>query len=73
MWPRRSEILAPLTCHTSKDVPSQWTDIEQQAFDKMKAIVRCEVLLSYADFNKPFHIHTDARHSQLARHSHQSR
>jgi hypothetical protein len=36
MWPRRSEILAPLTCLTSKDVPSQWTDIEQQApFDKI--------------------------------------
>jgi hypothetical protein len=45
---------------TSKDVPFQWTDVEQQAFDKMKAIVCREVLLSYPDFNKPFHIHTDA-------------
>jgi hypothetical protein len=50
---------------TSKDVPFQWTDVEQQAFDKMKAIVCCEVLLSYPDFNKPFHIHTDASHYQL--------
>jgi putative transposase len=39
MWPRRSEILAPLTHLTSKDVPFQWTDVEQQAFDKIKAIV----------------------------------
>jgi hypothetical protein len=62
---RRSEILAPLTCLTSKDVPFQWTDIKQQAFDKMKAIVCCEVLLLYPDFNKPFHIHTDASHYQL--------
>jgi hypothetical protein len=65
MWPRRSEILAPLTRLTSKDVPFQWTDVKQQAFDKMKAIVCCKVLLSYPDFNKPFHIHTDASHYQL--------
>jgi hypothetical protein len=36
MWPRRSEILAPLTCLTSKDVPFKWTDVEHQAFDKIK-------------------------------------
>jgi hypothetical protein len=65
MWPRRSEILAPLTRLTSKDVPHQWTHVEQQAFDKIKAIVCCEVLLMYPDFNKPFHIHTDASHYQL--------
>jgi hypothetical protein len=51
MWPRRSEILAPLTHLTSKDVPFQWTDVEQQAFDKMKAFVCLKVLLSYPDFN----------------------
>ena len=65
MWPRRSEILAPLTCLISKDDPFQWTDVEQQAFDKRKAIVCHEVLLLYPDFNKPFHIHTDASHYQL--------
>jgi hypothetical protein len=54
MWPRRSETLAPLTHLTSKDVPFQWTDVEQQAFEKMKAIVCCKVLLLYPDFNKPF-------------------
>jgi hypothetical protein len=65
MWLRRSAILVPLTCHTSKDVQFQWTDIEQQAFDKMKAIVCCKVLLSYPDFNKAFHIHTDASDYQV--------
>jgi hypothetical protein len=34
-------------------------------FDKIKAIACCEVLLSYPDFNKPFHIHTDASHYHL--------
>jgi hypothetical protein len=65
MWPKRSEILAPLTHLTSKDVPFQWTDVKQQAFDKIKAIVCRKVHLSYPDFNKPFHIHTDASHYQL--------
>jgi hypothetical protein len=67
MWPRRSEILAPLTCLTSKDVPFQWTDVKQQAYDKMKAIVCRKVLLSYPDFNKPFLIHTDASHYQIGK------
>jgi hypothetical protein len=31
----------------------------------MRAIVCHEVFLSYPDFNKPFHIHTDASHYQL--------
>jgi hypothetical protein len=65
MWPQRSEILAPLTHLTSKDVPFQLTDVKQKAFDKIKAIVCCKELLSYPDFNKPFHIHTDASHYQL--------
>jgi hypothetical protein len=34
-------------------------------FDKIKSIVCRKVLLSYPDFNKPFHIHTDASHYQL--------
>jgi hypothetical protein len=55
----------PLTHLTSKDVPFQWTDVEQQAFDKIKSVVCRKVLLSYPDFNKPFHIHTDASHYQL--------
>jgi hypothetical protein len=65
MWPRRSEILAPLTHLTSKDVPFQWTDVKQQAFDKIKAIVCCKVLLLYPDFYKPFNFHTNASHYQL--------
>jgi hypothetical protein len=50
---------------TSKDFPFQWTDVKQQAFDKIKAIVCGEVLLSYPDFKKPFHIYTDASYYEL--------
>ena len=65
MWPRRSEILSPLTKLTSKSVPFKWTDTEQKAFETMKKIISEEVLLSYPDFSKPFVIHADASHTQL--------
>jgi len=65
MWPKCSEILAPLTHLTSKDVKFQWMDIEQKALDKMKVVVCCKILLSHPDFNKPFHIYTGASHYQL--------
>ena len=35
------------------------------AFNKIKQIFRCETLLSFPDFNKPFEIHTDTSHTQL--------
>jgi hypothetical protein len=52
---------------TSLDVLFQWIDSEHQAFDNLKSTVCCEVLLLYPDFNKPFHIHTDASHYQLGK------
>ena len=65
MWVRRSEILAPLTNLTSKDAKWEWTDVHQQAFDKIKKLVSKETLLSFPDFSKRFDIHTDASHTQL--------
>ena len=47
MWVRRSEILAPLTNLTSKDAKWEWTDVHQQAFDKIKKLVSKETLLSF--------------------------
>ena len=65
MYIRRSDTLAPLTALTSATVKWKWTEVEQNAFDTMKRIMAREVLLSYPDFNKPFHIHTDASKVQL--------
>ena len=56
MWIRWSEVVTPLTCLTSANVKFKWTDIKQMAFDKIKQIVGCEMLLSYPDFNQPFEI-----------------
>ena len=65
MWQKRSELLAPLASLTSKKVKWNWTKECQTNFDKMKEVLSREVLLSYPDFNKTFHIHTDASHTQL--------
>jgi len=63
MFPRRSDIMAPLTNLTgSKFI---WTSKQQQAFDKMKAVIAHDVLLCYPDHNKPYHIFVDASDYQL--------
>lgn len=65
MWRKRSELLAPLTCLTSKDVKFIWTDAEQKSFDTVKKVLSRETLLTYPQFDKPFIIHTDASDTQL--------
>ena len=65
MWKKRSEILAPLTALTSAKVKWKWSDAEQNGFDTMKRIMARETILAYPNFNKPFHIHTDASAYQL--------
>ena len=65
MWGKWSHLLQPLTALTSTKVTSKWTDVEQQAIDKIKQIVACDTLLIYPDFNKGFDIHTDDSGFQL--------
>jgi hypothetical protein len=65
MWARCSELLAPLSHLTSKNVKFQWTEIEQQGYERIKNVVCWEVLLSYPDFSQPFHIDTNTSHLQL--------
>ena len=65
MWVGRSHKLAPLTALTSKDKKWNWTQECADAFNEIKDTITREVMLSYPDFTKPFHIHTDASHYQL--------
>jgi hypothetical protein len=65
MWPRRSEILAPLMQLCSKNVKWQWTEEHDTAFNNMKKLIIRDVQLTYPNFNKEFIIHTDASHTQL--------
>jgi RNase H-like domain found in reverse transcriptase len=65
MWFFRSELLDPLTSLTPSQVKFEWLSSHQQAFDKIKKVIRTEVLLPYPDFSKPFHMYTDAPDHQL--------
>ena len=64
MWPKRSHTLAPLTELTGAR-HFTWTDRHTAAFNRMKAIVAADVLLTYPDHNCPFEIETDASDYQL--------
>jgi hypothetical protein len=55
-----AEIAKPLTQLTKKEVPFNWTDEQQEAFDKLKQILSTELLLIYPDFSQPFIVACDA-------------
>jgi hypothetical protein len=57
----------PFTSLTSSKVNFEWHSSHPQAFDKIKKVIRTEVLLCYPEFNKPvlFHLYTDASDHQL--------
>jgi hypothetical protein len=65
MWFCRSELLDPLTSLTSSKVKFEKHSYHQKAFDKIKKVIGTEVLLCYPDFNKPFHLYTDASDHQF--------
>jgi hypothetical protein len=65
MWFCRSELLAPLTILTSKNIKVEWLPDHQLAFTKIKKVIEIKVLLSYPDFDKPLHIYTDTSDHQL--------
>jgi RNase H-like domain found in reverse transcriptase len=54
-----------LTSLTSSNGKFEWLSSHQQAFDKIKKVIETEMLLAYPDFDKPFHIYTDAIDHQL--------
>ena len=65
MWQKRSELFAPLTVLTSKNVKYYWKDEHQRCFEAIKRVIGREVLLGYSDFNVLFEIHTDASKFQF--------
>jgi hypothetical protein len=63
--PRFSTIALPLTNLTKKGVDYKWTDECQRAFNSMKKILTSAPVLTMANPNQPFFIHTDASSSSL--------
>lgn len=58
--PNYGQIAKPLTSLLKKDVPFYWSDLCQESFDKLKAILTKEPLLQYPDFEQPFNLTCDA-------------
>ena len=50
----------PLTMLLKKDNPFEWTDKQQQAFERLKQRLMKAPILQYPDFNSPFILYTDA-------------
>ena len=65
MFRCRSHVLAPLTAIASSKKKFKWTNTEQKAFEEAKRMVAREALLAYPDFNKEFHVYSDASDYQL--------
>jgi hypothetical protein len=65
MWQNRSHMLAPLTGLVSPLVKYKWGEEQQKAFDEIKQKVSKEILLALPDFEKEFHVYTDASNKQL--------
>ena len=65
MWQKRSHILAPLTKLCSPKSKFIWEKEQQEAFEHIKKVISREVMLSFPDFSKEFHIYTDASDYQL--------
>ncbi len=65
MWPKRSELLAPLSTLLSMKIKYKWSKREQKAFNAIKRHVSRQTLLTYPNFAKPFAIHKDASDIQL--------
>ena len=65
MWPHHAHFLAPLASLTGKST-LEWTPEHQKAFERMKAIIVADAVLTFPDHNLPFHIHTDSSDCQLS-------
>uniref|UniRef100_A0A8R1HID4 RNA-directed DNA polymerase n=1 Tax=Caenorhabditis japonica TaxID=281687 RepID=A0A8R1HID4_CAEJA len=55
-----SNIAEPLTRLNKKDVPFEWTSQQQEAFDTLKQLLASKPILTFPNYDKEFHIFTDA-------------
>jgi hypothetical protein len=78
LWARWSSILASLTslvgecgqtkitkAKGTKKVPWHWDEVQQRAFNLVKATIAKDVVLAYQDYSKVFKIYTDASSKHL--------
>ena len=58
--PQWAMICEPIMRFTKKDIKFVWGEEQQQAFDKLKAVVLEAILLTYTNPNCPFDIYPNA-------------
>jgi hypothetical protein len=65
MWQKRSHTFALLTGLVSPLGKYKWGEEQQKVFDEIKQKLSKETLLAFPDFEKEFHVNTDASNNQL--------
>jgi hypothetical protein len=60
MWHNRSHILAALSGLVSPTLKYNWEDEQQVSCEEVKKKISKKTLLAFTDFNKEFHVYTDA-------------
>jgi hypothetical protein len=65
MWQKRSHMLAQLTGLVRPIVKYKWGEEQHKAFDEINQKVIQETLLAFSDFEKEFHVYTDASNRQV--------
>ena len=64
--PNQGEVMAKLTKLTRKETPFVWKEDQQQAFDYLTNLLSEPPILRFPDFNKKFHVYTDASTAGIA-------
>ena len=67
MWPRRSHIMAPFTNLAGLPTKAKldWSEELDLAFERVKAIIVQDMLMSFPNHNIPFDVYTDSSDYQL--------
>ena len=64
LWPKCSDILAPLTELTkggpTKNGPTEWATSCTESFQQIKSLIVKDTIPTYPDLSKSFTIHIDA-------------
>ena len=55
-----SDVIEPIRQLTRKDVPWNWSELQENAFQEMKSLVKKAPVLAYFDNEKTVHIQCDA-------------
>jgi hypothetical protein len=65
LYPKRAELLAPLTTLCRQNKKFYWGEEQETAFKNVKQQLTQETMLTCPQFDKPFIFYTDASDKQI--------